>query len=163
MRRKLSIISGVYRWDLAWYWENYRRMEAHQRGPRGERADIEAHDYAISLRTTEVVRQLVSILGATTVAAIGGVSEIRAVAQWITGREPQRPHVLRFALQIAMMVAPADDGDVVKAWFVGSNPLLNDQAPVVLLRTRPLEEIQTSLMAAARTFASRYPPESRTG
>jgi hypothetical protein len=90
-----------------------------QHGPRGELSAFEAHDEAMGLPMAEVVRRLVDYLGASTVAAIGGVNETRAVRQWmsIAGREPQRPHVLRFALQIASMIASENDQDVVQAWF----------------------------------------------
>ncbi len=129
-------------------------MEQVKRGPRGEFSDGEAHRQAMSLPIKDVVRQLVEILGATTVAAISGVSETRAVSQWMSGRAPQRPHVLRFVLQITAMIAGDSDGDVARAWFQGSNPYLNDEVPAILLRTRPLEEIQAPIMAAARAFTT---------
>lgn len=117
----------------------------------------QAHDLAMSLPTGEVVRRLVDYLGATTVAAIGGVNETRAVKEWMNshGREPQRPHTLRFALQLATMIAEVADPDVVRAWFQGSNPHLDDEIPALLLRTRPLQEIQPMMMAAARSFGHR--------
>jgi hypothetical protein len=126
-------------------------------GRRGELGDLDAHDQAIGLPMVEVVRRLVGYLGATTVAAIGGVNETRAVRQWMTSgdREPQRPHALRFALQLASMVASNRDKDVVRAWFQGSNPHLADEVPSLMLRDRPLDEIQGALMAAARSFAER--------
>jgi hypothetical protein len=127
------------------------------RGVRGEYGDFDAHDEAMGLPMVEVVGRLVDYLGAPTVAAIGGVNETRAVRQWMHkgGREPQRPHVLRFALQLASMVANDGDGDVARAWFQGCNPHLEDQVPAVMLRDRPLGEIQAPLIAAARSFAKR--------
>ncbi len=124
-------------------------------GLRGERSRLHAHEQAMSLPIDEVARQLVAFLGATTVASIGGVGETRAVAQWSTGRVPQRPNVLRFALQIASMIASVRDPDVVRAWFHGSNPHLADRVPAVMLRDEPLAEIQVEIMAAARAFALR--------
>jgi hypothetical protein len=126
-------------------------------GPRGESGAFDAHDDAMGLPMNEVVRRLVAYLGATTVAAIGGVNETRAVQQWMNagGREPQRPHVLRFALQIASMIASKTDGDVVQAWFQGSNPHLADEVPATMLRSRSLSDIQGPIMAAARSFAER--------
>lgn len=105
---------------------------------------------------SRVVAELVALLGATTVAVIGGVTETRAVQQWTAGREPQRAHVLRFALQIARMIAGADgDHQTVRAWFAGSNPRLDDAIPALLLRSEPLEKVQAPLMKAARAFAAR--------
>lgn len=110
----------------------------------------------MSLPITEVVAELVRLLGATTVATIGGVTETRAVQQWTAGREPQRQHVLRFALQIARMISAADGNhETVRAWFQGSNPRLDDAIPALLLRSEPLENVQGPLVKAARSFAAR--------
>jgi hypothetical protein len=88
---------------------------------------LSAHHDAMSLPMSEVVRRLVDLLGATTVAAIGNVQETRAVQQWMAGREPQRPHVLRFALQIASMISTIATRDIAIAWFYGANPHLDDR------------------------------------
>lgn len=116
----------------------------------------DSHNKAMSLPVADVVGQLVDLLGATNVAAIGGVQETRAVQQWINGeREPQRPHVLRFALQLAMMISTVATRELARAWFHGSNPNLNDATPLVLLRDQPLEVVQGPLMIAIRSFADR--------
>jgi hypothetical protein len=115
----------------------------------------DSHLQAMSLPITEVVARLLDQLDATTVAVIGGVQETRAVHSWLGDREPQRPQVLRFALQLAAMIATAADADICKAWFHGSNPHLNDQVPMIMLRDRPLAEIQPEMLAAARLFAAR--------
>lgn len=104
----------------------------------------------------EVIRQLADLLGATTVAAIGDVKETRAVTQWLSGeREPQRPHALRFALQLALMISTRPTRDVARAWFYGSNPQLEDRSPLAVLRDDPLEEAQGPLIRALRTFSAR--------
>jgi len=117
-------------------------------------SDHLAHVQAMSLPIDEVVKQLVDLLGATNVAVIGGVSETRAVEQWMSGRKPQRSHVLRCALQIGRMIAAAAEGELARAWIHGSNTSLDDAIPLLLLRDLPLPEIQGKLMAAARAFAS---------
>lgn len=119
------------------------------------RRDLDSHEHAMAMSIGEVVRELSDLLGATSVASIGGVHETRAVAQWMNGREPQRPHTLRFALQIANMIATPNDGEVARAWFHGSNPHLDDVSPIALLRDAPLAEIQGPLLKAARSFALR--------
>ncbi len=115
-----------------------------------------AFNSAMSLSTAEVAERLVDLLGATTVAEIGGVKETRAVAQWASGeREPQRPHVLRFALQLALMISTLSTRDLARAWFHGSNPELDDATPLALLRDKALESTQIPLMIAVRSFAAR--------
>ena len=104
----------------------------------------------------DVVQQLVDLLGATTVAAIGNVKETRAVNQWLSGeREPQRPHALRFGLQLALMISNHATRERARAWFYGSNPQLEDRSPLVVLRDDPLEEVQGPLVRAVRTFSDR--------
>jgi hypothetical protein len=115
----------------------------------------DAHTQAMSLPISAIVRLLLEVLDPTTVAVIAGVQETRAVNSWLGGREPQRPQVLRFALQLASMIANHADREVCKAWFHGSNPHLEDQVPMVMLRDRPLADIQRELLAAARLFAER--------
>src|SRR5580704_18820714 len=104
--------------------------------------DRKAHEIAMSLPIEAVVKELVEILGLSLVAAIAGVSETRAVNQWMAGRAPQRPQTLRFALQIALMISESVDGSLARAWFQGSNPQLADRPPALMLRTLPLEEVQ---------------------
>jgi hypothetical protein len=122
--------------------------------PRVYPSDIESHERAMTLDMPDVVRELTDVLGLTTVALVGGVSETRAVQQWMEGREPQRGHVLRFALQLAQMMSLPGDGKLARSWFFGSNPQLSDAVPVYLLRDKPLAEIQAPLLAAARSFAA---------
>lgn len=122
---------------------------------RIRRSDLEAHDWVVRLPIREVVRELVAILGAPTVAVIGGVKEARAVQQWMEDRIPQRPHVLRFALQLAAMLTNEADEEFAKAWFHASNPRLGDRIPTLILRDIPLEEAQGDMLRAARAFAGR--------
>lgn len=117
--------------------------------------DVDSYNHAISTPLTQVVQELIDILGPTLVATIGGVNETRAVMQWLKSRKPQRPHVLRFSLQLARMIAIKEDVTMIRAWFQGTNPGLGDRSPALLLRTLPLDEIQAPLMAAARSFAAR--------
>ena len=118
----------------------------------------DAHIQAMSLPISEIVAHLLELLDATTVAVIAGVQETRAVHSWLTGREPQRPQVLRFALQLATMIANAVDAEFCKAWFHGSNPHLNDRVPMIMLRDLPLADTQRDLLSAARIFAARSKP-----
>jgi len=117
-----------------------------------EDAEVRAHEIAMASSIREIVSQLVHALGATMVAALGGVSETRAVKQWMTDREPQRQNTLRFALQLAWIIGEKSDRDTARAWFQGVNPYLHDAVPLLLLRERPLIEVQGPLMSAARAF-----------
>jgi hypothetical protein len=121
-------------------------------------SDLDSHSHAMEMPIADVVKELVDLLGLTVVALIGGVTETRAVQQWTAGRKPQRPNVLRFALQLATMIALQADREMARAWFEGSNPHLDDASPALLLRNAALPDVQAPLMAAARSFASRNTP-----
>ena len=123
-------------------------------------SDRKSHERAMSLDIRQVVVELVDMLGLSLVAVIAGVGETRAVQQWMKDREPQRPQVLRFAFQVALMITESTDGSVARAWFQGSNPQLGDMTPALMLRNRPLEEVQGTIVAAARGFAARLPNEN---
>jgi len=123
-------------------------------------SDVDAHGHAMEIPIQEVVTELVDRLGAPLVAVIGGVGETRAVLQWTKSRTPQRPNVLRFALQLATMIARMGDYEMARAWFEGSNPQLDDAVPALILRDRPLADVQSNLMAAARSFALRGNPKA---
>lgn len=124
-------------------------------------SDVDAHGHAVEIPIQAVVAELIDLLGAPLVAVVGGVSETRAVQQWMDSRAPQRPNVLRFALQIATMIARTNDRELARAWFEGANPQLDDQIPALLLRDRPLADVQANLMSAARSFALRGGPQPR--
>ncbi|HEY7993964.1 MAG TPA: hypothetical protein VID24_07140 [Candidatus Eremiobacteraceae bacterium] len=117
--------------------------------------DVDAHGHAMEIPIQDVVSELIDRLGAPLVAVIGGVGETRAVLQWTKSRSPQRPNVLRFALQLATMIAKMSDYEMARAWFEGSNPQLDDAVPALILRDRALADVQSNLMAAARSFALR--------
>lgn len=140
-----------------------RAMQSHSQGAPERSAvlsDIDAHGHAVEIPIQAVVSELVDLLGAPLVAVIGGVSETRAVQQWMDSRVPQRPNVLRFALQIATMIARSSDRELARAWFEGTNPHLDDAVPALLLRNRPLADIHSNLMSAARAFALRGGPQT---
>lgn len=103
-----------------------------------------------------LVRDLSDVLGTPAVAEIGGVKNTRSVYQWLSGeREPERLDALRFALQLACMLRAFGETDkTVAAWFNGLNPRIGDATPLSLLVEGKLDEIQASLMKAARAFVA---------
>ena len=116
-----------------------------------------AHEKAIRLPTAQVVTDLREMLGATLVAYLGGVKETRAVAQWAAGtREPSSQAInrLRTAYQAAILLRTRDGIGVVRAWFQGMNPLLNDVAPARVLREQTFEEAGPAVLSAARAFVA---------
>lgn len=120
------------------------------------RPELRAHEHAMRVDLPEAVGELSELLTPRLVAYIAGVRETRAVHQWADGsRDIRTPGVedrLRFALQVAGLLAEHDAPRVVQAWFQGLNPRLEDRSPARLLREGDLVEIGPSVLAAARAF-----------
>jgi hypothetical protein len=117
--------------------------------------DFEAHQRAIRAPFQVVARELRDLLGARLVAYIGGVQNTRAVREWAEGgRAPSQDEQqrLRLALQVALLIADADDNEIAQAWFQGLNPELDDRSPARLLRDGTLNEAGPAVIAAARAF-----------
>lgn len=49
----------------------------------------------------------------------------------------QNAHSLRTAVDIAQELLEVEAKSTVQAWFVGQNPLLDDRAPALIVRTDP--------------------------
>lgn len=114
-----------------------------------------AHVHATRAAFHEVAASLRDLLGAKLTAYLGSVKETRAVNQWASGeREPGEAVQLRLrhALQVALMIAEADDAAVARAWFQGMNPQLDDRSPARLLREGDLDEVGPEVLRAARAF-----------
>ena len=119
------------------------------------RPELRAYDQAIRLPFPALVAELRDILGVRLVAYLGSVKETRAVHEWSDGK--RAPNVLirrrlRESYVIAGMLAQADPPEVVRAWFQGLNPLLDDRSPARLLREAEIDDVAPQVLAAARSF-----------
>jgi hypothetical protein len=77
------------------------------------------------------------------------------VNQWAAGDRTPSAGVdqrLRLALQLTLMISEADGPRVAQSWFMGMNPVLDDDAPARLLREGELEAVGPQLVGAARAF-----------
>jgi hypothetical protein len=115
---------------------------------------LPAHREAQRREFPEVVSALAEIIGRKLTAYIAGVKDVRAIARWLEGAAPygdveQR---LRFAFQVAYMLAQHDSPRVVQAWLVGINPELGDRVPLRLLREGDLELVAPQILRAASAF-----------
>lgn len=119
--------------------------------------DLQAFSEATRSPFPHVVKDASGLLGPKLVAYIASVSETRAVQQWIDGSRPKDPETekrLRFAAQVAKLIAAHDNGAVAQAWFQGLNPQLDDRSPARLLREGDVDDVGPKLLAAARAFVA---------
>jgi hypothetical protein len=108
------------------------------------------HRQATRLGMPIIVGSLQDILGQRLVAVIAGVSDSKAVSKWARGGRTPHPDTeqrLRNAYQIVQLLLERESAETVRAWFVGMNPDLEDQAPALVLGEDPVRVLQ-----AARAF-----------
>lgn len=103
-----------------------------------------AHQAATKLSIAEVVSYLQETLGQRLVAHIAGVENPRAVGQWAKQERSPRQNAenrLRTAYQVFHLLQSQEDPHTVRAWFVGINPQLDDEAPADAIREDRLREV----------------------
>lgn len=113
-----------------------------------------AYRQATEAPFSEVVRTLEQLLSRRLTAVIAGVKEGRTIARWASGetteaRSDEKEVRLRTAYRIALMLLHAGDTpQIVKAWFMGLNPQLDDVSPAEVILEGRLQDA----LAAARAF-----------
>jgi hypothetical protein len=114
----------------------------------------QAHREAVGASLSDVADFLQDLLGRRLVAYVVGVKDAKTVSRWAKGEvgearwESERR--LRAAYEIAQLLVRFDSSRVVKAWFIGLNPQLDDESPAEAIREGRLKEA----MNAARAFVA---------
>jgi hypothetical protein len=111
-----------------------------------------AFEQSVRLRIEEVTRFLVEVLGRSLVMRLAGVTDPNAIGDWATGaRHPRTASEqrLRTAYRAFQTVSSSDNEFAARAWFIGLNPQLGDQAPIDAIR----EDRQKEVVVAAEAFA----------
>lgn len=114
----------------------------------------QAHREAVRASVSDVADFLQDLLGRRLVAYMAGVKDTKTVSRWAKGEvgearwESERR--LRAAYEIAQLLVRFDSSRIVKAWFIGLNPQLDDESPAEAIREGRLKEA----MNAARAFVA---------
>ncbi|TAM67793.1 MAG: hypothetical protein EPN48_12290 [Microbacteriaceae bacterium] len=110
-----------------------------------------AYVRAIESEITPAVKSLVETLGKALVAVIVD-RDVRTISRWVAGSGPngddEQKRVID-TLQIVELLLSGDSPTVVRSWFMGMNPQLDDESPAELLAEGRVREV----MAAARAYA----------
>lgn len=114
---------------------------------------VDTHAETTRLDIHEVARQLLSHLGPTAVAALADVRDSKLPYRWAKAEGTVPSDNARVRLTTAHMIwsllAQADSDYVARAWFIGVNPRLGDEQPLMAIRAGRFPET----LAAARAFA----------
>ena len=110
---------------------------------------------AVTADFADVAGWLQDQLGQQLTAYIAGLRDPKVVGKWRRGSVP-RPAAefrCRTAYSAARMLVDAYGANTARAWFLGSNSRLDDEAPAWLLRHADEPGDVRFLVPAARAFA----------
>jgi hypothetical protein len=100
-----------------------------------------------------VAGHLQDVLGQKLVAHMTSVRDPKGVGPWARGAQVPRLEAerrLRATYQILHLLLTVDSPHVARAWFIGMNPQLHDEAPAEVIREGRLREA----LVAAQAFVS---------
>jgi hypothetical protein len=111
-----------------------------------------AHKDAIQINAQDLSSELARVLGRQLLGIIVHKGA-RTIQRWISGdsapiAEDERR--LRNAYQVYLLLSPVEGDHTVRAWFMGMNPQLEDEAPAEALAADKYREV----MSAARAFVN---------
>ena len=113
----------------------------------------QAHRQAVMTPVGDVASFLQDLLGRRLVAyVVAGVKDAKTVSRWASGEvgsvRQESEERLRTAYEVAQLLVRFDSPRIVKAWFIGLNPQLDDASPDETIHEGKLKEAK----AAARAF-----------
>lgn len=114
-------------------------------------ASREAHRQVTESGIEQITQYLEEVLGRKLVATLAGVKDAKAVTRWASGeRAPPTgaEERLRVAYQIFRLLLTAESPHTVRAWFIGLNPQLADESPILAIQEGRFQEA----MVAARAY-----------
>jgi hypothetical protein len=119
-----------------------------------QQSAAEAHRKTASASTAQIAAYLEEMLGRALVAELAGVTP-KSVDRWTKADAPEQPRReaeerLRAAFQIAQLLLSEESAHVVRAWMIGLNPQLDDEAPIEAIRAGRLREAMTAAKSYVR-------------
>lgn len=116
-------------------------------------ASREAHRQTSETSIEQITAFLEEVLGRKLVAALAGVADPKAVGRWAAGERSPRAAAeerLRVAYQVFRLLLTEESKHTIRAWFIGLNPQLNDESPIMVIRAGRFQAV----MVAARAYVS---------
>ncbi len=114
----------------------------------------QVHRQSVNASVSEVASFLQDLLSRRLVAYVAGVKDGKTVTRWangeVTGVRQESEQRLRTAYEIAQLLIQFDSPRIVRAWFIGLNPQLDDVSPAEAIHEGRLKEAK----AAARAFVA---------
>jgi hypothetical protein len=106
----------------------------------------EIHRTALRQPASTIARSLQETIGQRLAAFGVGVRNPKLVGRWARGEhEPRQAHerALRELFQVvALLVESGETGSTVRAWLIGSNPQLEDRAPIEVFHEGAIDQVK---------------------
>jgi hypothetical protein len=119
-------------------------------------AALELEREALTASPAELAAWLQDHLGQKIAAFALGLADAKMVGRYAAGRTRPRDTVLwrmQHAYQAARLVVEAYGDVTAKSWFFGTNSILDDRAPALVLREAVGPADLAGVIPAARSFA----------
>lgn len=114
----------------------------------------QAHRQSVVTAVPDVASFLQDLLGRRLVAYVAGVKDAKTVSRWagseVEAVRQESEERLRTAYEISQLLVQFNSPRIVKAWFIGLNPQLDDVSPAEAIHEGKLREAK----AAARAFVA---------
>jgi hypothetical protein len=110
-----------------------------------------SHAASANINVREIARRLNGALGATLVASLAGNKDPKISYGWelVDGPEPDNEAMrrLQFAHAQWLTITASEGEQVGRTWFIGSNPLLDQDTPVDAIRENRFKEVAAAAAA----------------
>lgn len=103
-----------------------------------------AHQAATRTAIDEIAGFLQETLGQSLVAHMTAQASPKTVGRWARGERQPRSDAekkLRVAFQVFQLLTSRESAHTARAWFIGLNPQLGDEAPAEAIREGRLKEV----------------------
>lgn len=115
-----------------------------------------AYKQSVVTPAWEQAGHLIGSVGVRYTTAALGLKDARTVRAWAEKQQEPREHDVLSRLTVLFRVVKAIESvyspTVAGAFLRSSNPQLGDEAPLVVLASRPVDEAEQVVLAAARAF-----------
>jgi hypothetical protein len=103
---------------------------------RTEVREVDVHRKTVTSTISDIAAFLQEMLGRSLIAYMTE-SDVKTVTRWAKGENTPRPETekrLRLIYTIVQLLQTADSPHVVRAWLIGMNPQLEDEAPATAIQ-----------------------------
>ncbi|MFY9264925.1 MAG: hypothetical protein WAO61_05820 [Solirubrobacterales bacterium] len=113
----------------------------------------QAHQASVDSTAQDIAKQLQEALGQKLVARMLNLKNPQTVGEWAAGKQPRSGNEegLRHIFQVYNVLSTADSRHTIRAWFVGLNPMLNDNAPARVISKGGFRDVLTAAKSYVQT------------